>query len=257
MDASIVQRSAIPVELDDRPVPKRIGLVTLSTDHTFEHDFQRVCPLDKVGLYSNRVLFENPTNPTTLRQMLPRIQDAAGLILGGFELDAVCYGCTAATVVIGDDPITEAVQGAKPGVPVITPSGSSALDLKAVGAKRISILTPYNIETSTPFTDYFSSRGFEVVRLECLGLDDDGDISRVSRATIFDAAKAAMTPDSDAIFLSCTALRAVECIDELEQELGKPAVGSNQASIWLSLRRAGIDDAIPGFGKLLTHGVPA
>ncbi len=92
--------------------------------------------------------------------------------------------------------------------------------------------------------------------MECLGLDDDRDIARVSRKTILDAAKNALAPDADAVFLSCTALRAVECIDEVEQAIGKPAVSSNQASIWLSLRRAGIDDAIPGFGQLLTLGVP-
>ncbi len=256
MEASIVQRSPVPVELDEGSVVKRIGLVVLSTDLTFERDFQRVCSADQVGLYANRVLFENPTTPENLRRMLPRIREAAELIADGSELDAVCYGCTSATVVIGDQAIEEAIHGAKPGVPVITPSGAGALGLKAVGARRISILTPYTVEVSAPFADYFASRGFEVVNLECLGLDDDRDIARVSRKTILDAAKNALAPDADAVFLSCTALRAVECIDEVEQAIGKPAVSSNQASIWLSLRRAGIDDAIPGFGRLLTLGVP-
>ncbi len=127
MEASIVQRSPVPVELDEGSVVKRIGLVVLSTDLTFERDFQRVCSADQVGLYANRVLFENPTTPENLRRMLPRIRDAAELIADGSELDAVCYGCTSATVVIGDQAIEEAIHGAKPGVPVITPSGAGAL----------------------------------------------------------------------------------------------------------------------------------
>lgn len=256
MDASIVQPSPVPVHLDDGTPVKKIGLVALSTDFTFERDFHRVCSPDRVGIYASRVLFENPTTPENLRKMLPRIQDAAELILTDTALDAVCYGCTAATVHIGDDEIRQAVQSAKPGVPVVTPSGAGALGLKAVGAKRISVVTPYTVEVSRPFADYFASRGFELVNLECLGLLDDGDIARVSRQTILDAARSAMSSDSDAVFLSCTALRAVECISEVEQVIGKPAVSSNQASIWLTLRSAGVDDEIPGYGRLLTLGLP-
>lgn len=256
MDVSVVQPSPVQVNLDDGAQVKKIGLVALSTDLTFERDFHRICSPDRVGIYANRVLFENPTTPENLRKMLPRIQDAAELILTTKDLDVVCYGCTAATVHIGDDEITTAVQAAKPGVPVVTPSGAGALGLKALGARRISVLTPYTAEVSQPFADYFASRGFEVVNLECFGVLDDRDIACISRQTILDGARSAMSSDADAIFLSCTALRAVECIDEVESMLGKPAVSSNQASAWLSLRRAGIDDAIPGFGKLLTLGAP-
>lgn len=256
MDASVIHPSPIPVVLDAGANVKKIGLVALSTDLTFERDFHRMCSSDQVGIYAGRVLFENPTTPENLRKMLPRIKDATDLILTDMALDAVCYGCTAATVHIGDDAIREAVQASKPGVPVITPSGAGALGLQALGAKRISVLTPYTAEVSRPFADYFNERGFEVVNLECLGLLDDGDIARVSRQTILEGARSAMRDDADAVFLSCTALRAVECIEEVEQLIGKPAVSSNQASVWLTLRRAGIEDVIPGFGRLLTLGAP-
>ncbi|MCP5080377.1 MAG: ectoine utilization protein EutA [Alphaproteobacteria bacterium] len=256
MDVSVVQPSPVPVKLDEGSPVKKIGLVALSTDLTLERDFHRICSPDRVGIYTGRVLFENPTTPENLRKMLPRIEAAVELILSGSELDAVCYGCTAATVHIGDQEIQAAVQSAKPGVPVVTPSGAGALGLKAVGAKRISVLTPYTVEVSRPFADYFTSRGFEVVNLECLGLLDDRDIARVSRETILEAGRAAMSPDSDALFLSCTALRAVEYMEEVEAAIGKPAVSSNQASVWLTLRRAGVDDEIQGFGRLLTLGIP-
>ena len=253
---SIVQRSAVAVALDEGSLVKRIGLLALSTDLTYERDFQRICSPDRIGLYVNRVLFENPTTPENLRRMLPRIRDAAKLVADGSDIDAICYGCTSATVVIGDHLIESAIHEVKPGVPVVTPSAAGAVGLKAVGAKRISILTPYTIEVSTPFVDYFASHGFEVLNLECLGLLDDREIARVSRETILDAAKTAAAPEADAIFLSCTALRAVEFIEEIEKLVGMPAVSSNQASAWLAMRLAGIDDAISGFGKLLTLEMP-
>ncbi len=40
-------------------------------------------------------------------------------------------------------------------------------------------------------------------------------------------------------------------IEECEAKLDKPVMSSDQALAWHSLRLAGYDDAIPGFGRLL------
>ncbi|HEY5598653.1 MAG TPA: hypothetical protein VIK47_07610, partial [Kiloniellales bacterium] len=50
----------------------------------------------------------------------------------------------------------------------------------------------------------------------------------------------------------CTALRAAEVAGEIERRIGKPVVTSNQAGVWLTLRRAGIERPIEGHGRL-TH----
>ena len=41
-------------------------------------------------------------------------------------------------------------------------------------------------------------------------------------------------------------------IEALEAALGRPVVTANQASLWRCLRLAGIDDAIPHYGRLLS-----
>jgi len=41
-------------------------------------------------------------------------------------------------------------------------------------------------------------------------------------------------------------------IDRLEQRLGVPVISSNTATFWACLRRAGVDDALAGAGRLLT-----
>jgi len=85
-----------------------------------------------------------PTEPDHARKLA---QDAAGagggaaLILPDEPLDAICYSCTSASVVIGDAEIEAAVQSAKPGVAVVTPPMAGVRGLRALGAKRISILT--------------------------------------------------------------------------------------------------------------------
>jgi len=55
---------------------------------------------------------------------------------------------------------------------------------------------------------------------------------------------------ADVYFASCANIRAIEVIEELETRLGRPVVTSNQLVIWHALRLAGIDDVIPGLGRL-------
>ncbi|MEE1559567.1 MAG: hypothetical protein V1245_09170, partial [Arenicellales bacterium] len=54
----------------------------------------------------------------------------------------------------------------------------------------------------------------------------------------------------DAVFLSCTSLRLAGAVTSIEQELDKPVTSSNHALIWHTLRLAGIDEPIGGFGRL-------
>ena len=56
--------------------------------------------------------------------------------------------------------------------------------------------------------------------------------------------------DAEGIFISCTNLPTSNIIERLEQALGKPVVTSNQASMWLSLRKMGVDSEVPNAGKL-------
>jgi maleate isomerase len=256
MDASMVQRSAQEVIYDDTSTARRIGLLALSTDLQSERDFARIIGEDKASVYTSRVAFDNPSTPDNLRKMAPRLTASAELLLPDLPLDAICYSCTAASVVIGDDAITEAVQAAKPGIPVVTPTGAARAGLKAPGARRVSILTPYLIETSQPMAAYFSEHGLDVLNLECLGIADDREIARVSRETIIEAACRVVRDDAEAIFISCTALPAAAAVAEIEQRTGKPVVTSNQASAWACLRHAGISAPIAGYGRLMELPLP-
>ena len=241
-----------PIEIDKGPVAKRIGLVLLATDHTSERDFAHIVPRDEVAVYCSRIAFENPTTPDNLRAMQPRLIEGAALILPDEPLDAICYSCTAASAVLGDEAVAAALDKGKPGAAVVTPPMAARKGLAALGARRISILTPYLEETAAPVADYFAAHGFAVDRLTNLGIDDDRTIARVATRAIVEAARDALDPRSHALFISCTALRAAEVADAIEALNGRPVVTSNQASAWMCLRLAGIERPFPGYGRLLT-----
>lgn len=254
-DIEISVASRAP-ELDNRPLAKRIGLVILATDHTTEPDFARMVASDGIGIYVSRIHYANPTTPENLRAMQPSLSTGAGLILPGEPLDAIMYSCTSASVVIGDEEVAAAIRKAKPGVQVVTPTAAAVLGLRAFGAKHISVLTPYTRDTSRPMADYFAGLGFDIDRFTCLDMTDDREMARVAPSELVAFAKEAIDPASEALFISCTALRAAGVAAEIEQAIGKPVVTSNLATAWQCLRICDQEASRPGLGRLMTLPVP-
>lgn len=237
------------VRLDPPGTVARLGLVALSTDLTFERDALRLLPPDEVALHVARIAFQNPTTPDNLRALLPDLSRTAELLVPGLDLAAICFGCTSASITLGDAAVEAAIGRARPGVPVVTPARAAVNAFAALGVSRIALLTPYVVETTGPVAEYFSAAGLDVVRTCCLDLADDRDIARLSADTIATAAEAADAPEAEAIFISCTSTPALGLVAEIEARLGKPVITSNQAALWQMLDLAGA--RMPnGYGRL-------
>jgi maleate isomerase len=228
----------------------RIGLITLATDETTESDFQLMLPAD-VAFFTARLLNENPVTEETLRGHLPQIRTAAAQLLPGAPLDVVIYDCTSGTVANGYEAIAAEVHAVRGDVQVVTPITAALAGLEQLGAKRISVLTPYTPDVGDTVAGYLDDNGQTVVNVANFSIESDLEMARLSPASIRDAAIATCAQDADALFISCTAIRAVEVIEEIEQTLGKPVISSIQAEFWQSLRLAGYMAPIEGFGTLL------
>ncbi|RWC48677.1 MAG: ectoine utilization protein EutA [Mesorhizobium sp.] len=239
-------------ELEARPLERRVGLIILATDHTSEPDFRRMVASERIGVYVARIPYANPTTPENLRKMQPALTAGAALILPDEPLDAICYSCTSASVVIGDAEIDAAIQAAKPGVSVVTPPMAGVRGLKALGAKKISILTPYTVETSRPMAAYFAAHGFEIASFTCLGFEDDREMARIAPATLVELVREATDASAEALFVSCTALRSALAVAGMEKAIGRPVVTSNQATAWNCLRLCGDEAPHQEFGRLMT-----
>ncbi|HEX9446516.1 MAG TPA: ectoine utilization protein EutA [Dongiaceae bacterium] len=246
-----LRRSKRQPILDTRPKKKRVGLIILATDHTTEPDFHRMVASDDIGIYVSRIPYANPTTPTNLRAMQPTLTRGASYLLPEEELDAICYSCTSASVVIGDEAVQAAINEAKPGIPVVTPADASVLALTALRARKISILTPYAEETTLPVAEYFAKRGFNITAVTCLGFTDDREMARISPASLIDLASEAITDDADALFISCTAVRAASAAPEIERVTGRPLVSSNLATAWRCLRLCNDRQMRPQLGRLM------
>lgn len=238
------------IALDARPARFRIGVLALVTDHTVERDFRRLVTSADVAVYVNRVPFANPMTPANLRAMLPTVREAAAAILPDETLDALAFGCTSGSALIGDDVMRATLAEAKPDVPCVTPTSAARAGFDALGVRRVALLAPYGREVTELLAHYFEGLGLDLAAVRYLGIDDDREVARIDADSIVEAAAATVGADAEALFISCTALRGAALVPALEERLGRPVVTSNQALIWQSLRRAGYREPIDGLGRL-------
>jgi len=228
----------------------KIGFVLLATEQTIEENAFRLCP-PGVGMHFTRAANPDSITIETLATMADDLARAASTLLPDGSLDVICYGCTSGSLVIGEDHVFKELNKGAPAAKATSLITGVIRALRAIGAKRIAVATPYLDEINTREAAYLTDSGFDVATIKGLNLERDSDMVRVRPDFIADYAASLDSPDVDAVFISCGALRSLDIVDALEQRLGKPVICSNQAMIWDVLRLAGIKDKIEGYGRLL------
>ena len=228
----------------------RIGLITLGSDFRIEKDFNNLIYGKDIDLYVNRIHCYNPLTNETLSKMADDITEVTKDILPGQKLDCVAYGCTSGTVAAGYDIIKEKVNLAKPEAKVTTPITAAIKALNKLDINQISIFTPYTKTINNSVVDYFEKENIKVNSLTYFDIDSDLDIGKVDEDHLFDVLSKIDLVDSEALFVSCTALPVLSIINKLEKRLNKVVLSSNQTLIWDSLNAINYKEKIEGFGKL-------
>lgn len=244
-------KATIPYALTDGAPRHRIGLIALETDEATERDFQRMMPADDVAYFTARVRNANPVTIENLRKIGPRLAESAAQILPGARLDSIAYSCTSGTVALGYDEVASQIAKGRPGVPVTTPITAGIAGLKKIGAKRITLFTPYIDSVNQAMRGFLEDHGIEVLNIGSFCIEGDLEMARLPPEAIRAGAIEANHADADAVFISCTAIRAVEILDDAEAALGKPVLSAIQCLFWDALRLAGYDKPIAGYGSLL------
>ena len=233
-----------------------IGVIVLASDNTVEHEFRQLLDLPGVAFYESRIEMDTTVNPETLAAMEPRIAGCADLILPGVDLDVVAFGCTSASMVIGEERVADKIRQARPGVSCTNPVTATFAAFKALGISRIALLTPYIEEINQGMRRYFEAGGLTVTAMGSFNEDDDNRVALISPESVRQAALTLGRHDGvDAVFVSCTSLRLAEVARDLEAELGKPVTSSNHAMAWHCLRLAGVEDSLPHLGSLYERGL--
>ena len=241
----------------------RVGLIVPHVNAVMEPEFNSYAP-DGLGVYAARMSI-----PTLSADGLVAMrQNLTGALDSLAELGAAVtvFGCTSGSFVRGSDYDKTIIEemAARTGQPAITTSTALRIAIRTIGARNVSVATPYSDELNRRLASFIEEDGVEV--LSCRGLDlparsphyplADTPVSHIGLQhpeLVYRLARASFTEGSDALVVSCTNLNTLSVIDALEADLGVPVVTANQATFWLALHLARVQQPPGGPGSLLTH----
>jgi maleate isomerase len=233
---------------------KRLGVIVPSGNVIMEPDMYRMAPPNVSAHFARAVATED--TPEQLAGMINDVPHTCELLSHG-NMDVYAFGCTGGSFFGGvgyDQKIIDIMQTAT-GKPATTTSTAVLDALRTIGVKRISLASPYETWLNERAKNFFQGHGFEVIAMKGFGIVDTEGIAGQTPERIFNLVMEVDRPESEAIFISCTDFRGAEVLDRIETELGKPAISSNQATMWKMLQLAGVDARIKGFGQLLAGSV--
>lgn len=243
----------IPLSHEQSPRPEKvhIGLVQLSTDHTLETDWAKLIGTSAL-FFSTRVYYSSIMTRDALNAIAEGIAQAAGLIATGLPMDVMAFGCTSASLSIGSDKIEELLTRNHPGIPATNPWTAAKAAFRSLNAEKVSVYSPYPTEVNYPLYRELLEEGFDVPAIGALRIQNDTDITSVSFQSMVDGAEQILDrAKTDVLFMSCTNLRVLDHIEQLESLFGIPVICSNQAMYWHAMTLADKLPQCTGFGRLL------
>ncbi len=231
----------------------RIGVIVPSLNSVVEPDFRTLAPVG-VEFFVTRLSLPHD-GPDELLAMAGEAGRAAEM-LADLEPDLIMFHCTAATMV-ADTARAQAIAAdieRAADCPASVTANSVVGAFRSLGVRAVAIVAPYMPAVVDGEAAFLAAHGIEVVARRPLGLRAQQFVGVSPAEWRRHAVELAAECDPDAVFLSCANVRTLELIDDLERELGKPVVTSNQAAFWGAARACGIDDVIDGYGRLLRIG---
>jgi maleate isomerase len=235
----------------------RIGVLVPPGNPTVEPEFYMMAPEGVTIHFARLQGFQSAGAPGGAAGMEARtlayLNELSGpaKALGSVSPDVVILAHTASSYATGfaNEPHLIDRLASRTGATSVTAARAVLTALQHLGVKKLALGTPYPEAISAKGRDFWEEAGFDIVGYHRLA--DVQNIYAENEQRAYQLARQANTPDANAVFLSGTGLPTVGVLETLEQDLKKPVISSNQASLWQALRLSGVRQAIRGFGSLL------
>lgn len=176
--------------------------------------------------------------------------ERAAIQLLSYRPKVISYDCMTVSFIMGPkkDEIAKRVE-AVTGIRAVTASMAVLRALTRLRVQRVAIATPYLADVEERLVQFLESNGLSVVSVRSLALKRNH--SRVTPNEIRETAQAADVPSADGMLIGCAGQKTAEFIADLEQELRKPVITANQATMWAALRLAGVSTLRNNVGALM------
>lgn len=232
-------------------VDAKIGLIYIASSWIMEPEFNMMSPAGVITC-TTRISLGNDVSQDSLLNLGGKACEAAAL-LAEAPMDVIVLGCTSGSFIGGNDYDLNLIKSMEDCSSTrCTTTGRSVVEaLNSLNLKNVAVLTPYTEDINEKCVSYLQMNNVGCTSIHGLGLTKDYDIDMVPLDEVKDRVLSLKGLDaSDGIFISCTGLKTVPIIEDLEKITGLPVVTAVQATFWNCLKIAEVDTMPGGFGKL-------
>ena len=233
----------------------RIGLIVPDSLIPTEPWFYRVAPRG-VTFLTTRMSLGKKTTPETLKRMKEHALRGARE-LANAEVDLIGFCCTSGSFIEGvgyDQAIIKEIED-ETGIPATTTTTGFVEALNLLDIKSLVLVTPYIEAVNLIEKNFLETLDFKVLGIGSKNMEDVIEYTNTSAGELYRLARDTyhQHQEADGIFISCMSMRAMDAIQPLENDTKRPVVTSDQATLWKLLRKAGVNEAIDGYGRLLSQ----
>ncbi|MFF3380578.1 Asp/Glu racemase [Streptomyces sp. NPDC002680] len=240
----------------------RVGLLVPSSNTTMETEVPEVLrrvaarTRDRFTFHSNRMRMK-----TVSAEELAAMNadaDRAAVELADAAVDVMAYACLVAIMSQGrgahreiEERLTKTAKDAGAPVDVVSSAGALVAGLHHLGARKVSIVTPYMKPLTALVADYIEAEGVEVQDAISLEVDDNLAVGRLDQTRLPEIAGRLDTRGVDAVVLSaCVQMPSLQAIPAAENAVDLPVVTAATATSWQLLNSLGAYNPAPGAGAL-------
>jgi maleate isomerase len=242
----------------------RIGQIVPSSNTTMETEVpaifrarEAVLP-ERFTFHSSRMRMKKVTKEEL--EAMDRDSDRCAIELSDACVDVMGYACLVAIMSMGPGyhRVSEArlhektlTNGAP--APVVTSAGALIDGLKALGARKISLICPYMKPLTKLVVDYIESEGVTVKDYIALEIPDNLEVGQHDPERLLEIYKKLDRSGIDALVASaCVQMPSLSAIERIERQTGIPTVSAAVCTAQQMMTRLGLEARVPGAGALLS-----
>lgn len=234
----------------------RLGMITPSLNTVLEPVTYRLLhDLEDVSAHFSRVPVTHISlDENSADQFAPEPMIAAARLLMDARMDAICWNGTAGgwLGVENDAALCAAISEAV-GVPVTSSTQAVTGLFRDAGVTKFGLVTPYMEDVQRQIVAKYSDAGFECVGEAHLGRDDGFNYAAIADNTWSGLIRQVAGSEPQAITTMCTNISGARLAEPMERETGIPLIDSISASLWATMKLAGVDPTrISGWGRMFS-----
>lgn len=243
--------------------PIRVGQIVPSSNTTMETEIpamlrarETVRP-ERFTFHSSRMRMKHVTKEELARMDDQSVRCAEEL--ADARVDVMAYACLVAIMATGlgyhresESKLAAAAAAAGGAAPLVTSAGALVSGLKMLGARSISIVTPYMRPLTNLVVAYLEAEGFIVVDSIALEIPDNLAVGARAPLDLLEDVRGLSVKGADAVVLSaCVQMPSLAAIPIVEERLGLPVTSAAACTVRAMLEALQLDPVAPGCGRLL------